>query len=90
MSWQDILLTFGQLFFFVALLPSIIGADKPALWTSLMTGGVLSIFVFTFLTLDLVFSGAATALVAAGWYVLAYQKWRKISDENAARYRADF
>ena len=75
-NWQDIVLTLGSIIFLVALVPSIRSKDKPALMTSLMTGLVLFVFATTYITLDLWFSAATTALTGMLWLVLAVQKAR--------------
>ena len=75
MSWQDIVLSVAQVIFAGALLPSVFGKDKPALTTSLVTGLLLIVIVFTFYTLELWFSAGSTAFLSAVWFVLALQKF---------------
>ena len=77
MSWQDVVITAGQIVFFLALLPSIFSEDKPALATSLTTGLVLIAFAFAYLSLDLLFAFATGGITAVCWLVLAYQKFRR-------------
>lgn len=77
MSWQDVILTIGAWIFFFALLPSIFSKDKPALSTSIITGGVLTSFVVTYASLSLWISAASTSLVSVAWLTLAWQKYRK-------------
>ena len=76
MTWQDIIFSIGQWVFIIALIPSVVSKDKPALSSSLMTGSVLAVFAFTYFTLSLWMSGASTILVAAIWFILAIQKCR--------------
>jgi hypothetical protein len=73
MSWQDLVLTIGQFCFIAALLPSLLGKDKPASATSLMTGTVLVAFCVVNLSLELYFAAATVALTALVWYILAFQ-----------------
>lgn len=73
MSWQDLVLTVGQLIFVLALLPSILGPDKPAIGTSLITATVLVIFAAVDLTLNLIFTSVVVSITAVGWFVLAFQ-----------------
>jgi hypothetical protein len=72
----DAIFAVGSLFFAAALLPSVFGPDKPALWTSITTGFWLVVFAVTYMTLDLNFAAASTALSGALWLTLAAQKWR--------------
>jgi hypothetical protein len=77
MSWQDLVLTVGQFVFVLALLPSILGPDKPAVSTSLINGTVLVIFALVELTLNLVFTSILVGVTAAGWFLLAFQGIRR-------------
>ncbi len=76
MTWQDIILSVGSWIFAIALIPSILSKDKPALSSSLITGSVLTIFACTYLTLSLWTTAASTVLVAGMWFTLALQKIR--------------
>jgi hypothetical protein len=76
-SIQDIILTGGFLIFIVALIPSVISKDKPALLTSLPTGIVTVVFVGVYVSLNLWYSAVTTALLAVMWLVLAAQKMRQ-------------
>jgi len=77
---QDIILAIGSLIFAFALLPSVLGKDKPALWTSVVTGTVLVIFAITYATLSLWYATITTALAAFLWIVLAIQKLSQTKD----------
>ncbi|MEK7451113.1 MAG: hypothetical protein AAB662_04215 [Patescibacteria group bacterium] len=77
MVWQDIVLTFGQILFIIALFPSVIGKSKPALSTSLLTGFVLAVFSLIYITLHLWFAATTTSIASLTWFILAYQKYRK-------------
>ena len=74
MLWQDWVITLGSLIFVLALFPSVLGKDKPALSTSLMTGTVLVIFALVYLTLSLWTSAVTTFLTGTLWFILAIQK----------------
>lgn len=76
MIWQDAVLTIGSLIFAIALLPSVLGKDKPAFSTSITTAVVLAIFAFVYTTLSLWFSAATVLLTSLMWSVLAIQKLR--------------
>lgn len=71
---QDIVFAVANVIFIAALLPSVFSDDKPAFWTSVMTGGVLSVISTTYATLGLWFAFASTAIAAILWFYLAYQK----------------
>lgn len=74
MDWQDIVISIGQLIFVLALIPSIVGNDKPAVSTSLINGLILAIFTFTFASLGLWFSTISSAMISLAWIFLAKQK----------------
>lgn len=75
MSWQDIVLSIGQVIFIISLLPSILSKDKPAFVTSLVTAIVLFIFALIDLTISLYATSLTVAATAVGWTILAYQKY---------------
>lgn len=86
MQWQDILITIGSWIFAIALVPSILNrTSKPALSSSLITASILTIYVVVYASLRFWGSAASTALVAAAWWILAYQKWRLNNKENSGR-----
>lgn len=74
MQWQDWVLSIGSCFFTIALIPSVIGRDKPAFSTSLSTGFVLIVFAAVYFTLALWIATFTTTLNAVVWLTLAYQK----------------
>ena len=78
MHWQDYVITTGLIIFGVALIPSVIGKDKPALSTSLITGTVMVIFAATYVTLHLWFSAISQLLTSLVWLTLAVQKYAQI------------
>lgn len=73
-SWQDVVLTIGNIVFFIALIPSIMSANKPSKWTSLMTASALTAFGITYFSLSLTYATIAVSLSAIGWWVLYFQK----------------
>ncbi len=75
MHWQDIVISVGQYIFALALLPSIFSADKPALSSSVLTAVVIIVFGATYVTLGMWSSAIASAVLALGWSVLAFQKY---------------
>jgi hypothetical protein len=72
-QWQDIAITIGTVVFIVALIPSILGKDKPAVPTSMMTGTVLVVFTIVYISLALWFAAVTTGITAILWYILAIQ-----------------
>ena len=74
--WQDWLLGVGAWVFIIALIPAIKGkqSDKPPKSTSLMTGGVLTVYVVCMLTLGLIISAISTGGTALCWWILFFQK----------------
>ena len=73
-SWEDAIFAVGNVVFFVALIPSVMSADKPSIWTSAITGATLVAFSFTFFTLGFWFAMCASGLTALGWWTLFFQK----------------
>lgn len=73
MSWQDAVIGAGQLIFALALLPSVLGDEKPAPATSLVTAFVLSLFVPTFWSLGLVWAAGCGTIAAVLWWALLVQ-----------------
>ncbi|HLL78825.1 MAG TPA: hypothetical protein VKT25_04960 [Ktedonobacteraceae bacterium] len=76
MHWQDVVLTIGQIIFIVALFPSVLSKDKPALQTSTLTSAVAFSIAAVYVTLSIPFAAISAALNGALWLVLAIQKWR--------------
>ncbi|MDP9211836.1 MAG: hypothetical protein M3N59_01005 [bacterium] len=74
MSWQDIVLSAGSVMFIIALVPSILSRDKPAMATSLMTSLVLIGFTVTYASLELWFTTIITIITVALWLTLFVQK----------------
>ncbi len=77
MSWQDAILSVGQWVFLIALFPSILSDDKPALWTSIMTGSILAVFAVVYFSLSLWASAISVSIVSMGWFTMAIQKYLK-------------
>ena len=77
MSWQDIILSVGQWIFILALIPSILSkTEKPSLKTSLPTGIILIVYAGVYANLSLWISAVSVFMLALGWLVLAFQKYR--------------
>ncbi len=74
MIWQDILMMVGGFIFSVALLPSVLGKEKPARSSCLITGTILTSYVVAMATLGLWLSAGATVLTATMWFVLLLQR----------------
>ncbi|MBI4118366.1 MAG: hypothetical protein HY455_02445 [Parcubacteria group bacterium] len=72
--WQDKVISIGQWLFLAALLPSVLGPDKPAFWSSMMTASILGVFAYTFWTLKLKNATISSVAVSVGWFILAYQQ----------------
>ncbi len=89
MHWQDVVLTIGQVIFIVALFPSILSKDKPALQTSLLTAAVALSIAVVYVTLSIPFAAISAALNGALWCVLAVQKWRTMSKWDTIPWQGD-
>jgi hypothetical protein len=85
MKWQDIVFGLSYLFFSLALLPSIKSKAKPALQTSLTTGGLNVVMVATQLSLGLWFGALGTVVNSSLWFILAYQKMKQTHASRAKK-----
>lgn len=77
MPWQDIVISVGQWAMTAALVPSLIGPNKPAVSSSIMTGTLIAIFGITYASLDLWSATVSSGVCALAWFVLAWQGWRR-------------
>jgi len=69
--WQDKVISMGQWFFAVTLLPTILGEQLPPLSTSVPTGLILVVFSATFATLRLKNSSLSSLVVGCVWLGIA-------------------
>lgn len=74
--WQDLAISVAQIVFIMALVPAIIGNEKPPFITSLATGVALLIITASYVSLGLWFSALMCGLATTGWFILAYQRLR--------------
>jgi len=75
--WQDYVLAIGNWLFAIALIPTIIGKDKPAFSTSIMTSVILTIFAFCYFSLGLKWGAMAMGFGALAWWILTIQRLMK-------------
>jgi hypothetical protein len=73
MPWQDWVFFLGGFVLLAGLVPTLRGPDKPALTTSLMSAGLITLFAVTMGTLGLWLSALANASVAVAWCIIAIQ-----------------
>lgn len=71
--WQDLVLAILQGLTIVALVPTLLGKDKPEKTTSLFTSFILLAMAFIFLTMGLVYASVSAALAGVLWIVLFAQ-----------------
>ena len=74
MIWQDLVFMLGGFIFAPSLLFTIRSKDKPSIKTSLPTALVLTSYLVCYATMHFWLALISTALTAACWYVLFYQK----------------
>lgn len=75
--WEDTVIAIVQWIFVVALIPSILHkTQKPVVWTSLMTGLLLIILCFAYVSLGLWQSFVPVLILALAWLYLAWQRHR--------------
>lgn len=77
MRWQDIVLSLSGLVFSIALIPTILSKEKPALTTDLLTCLFVALNALAFLTLSLWFAAATSTLNFIVWFVIFTQKYRQ-------------
>ena len=75
MTWQDIVLAVGAWVFIVALLPALFSKDKPPVSTSVLTGGILAVYVVVNVTLHLLLNAFSTGILSICWLTLGAQKY---------------
>jgi len=73
-SWQDVVLAVSVLAFNVALVPSVLGKQKPRVMTSVLTAAFLIPELMVFFSLSLWYSFAMTFINASLWGTLAVQR----------------
>jgi len=83
MIWQDVVISVCSWAATLALLPSVLGKDKPALSSCIFTGVLVSTFGICYYTLDLLSAAASAWVLAAAWFVLAFQQWKRRKDVSA-------
>jgi NhaP-type Na+/H+ or K+/H+ antiporter len=74
MEWQDAVFGLGGIVFLLALLPSVLQQQSPALSTSVSTAIMLVCFAAAYGSLGYYFSGVVAVLTAGVWLVLARQR----------------
>ena len=77
MSWQDIVVAVSVLAFNIALIPSVLGKQKPRLATSITTALFLIPQIIAFVSLELWYASAMAFINAGLWVVLALQQMRR-------------
>lgn len=75
MFWQDLILTIGNVIFIIALVPSILSKDKPAILTSILSFLVLMSFAGVYVSLSLWASAVFIFITSILWLILAIQKY---------------
>jgi hypothetical protein len=74
---SNVIFAVGSFIFSLALIPSIKSKDKPAIFTSLSTGAILTIYLICYAMLGMWLAFVAGIFVVVAWYTLAIQKMRK-------------
>jgi D-alanyl-lipoteichoic acid acyltransferase DltB (MBOAT superfamily) len=74
--WQDTVIALCQLAVVPAMIPTILGKDKPAFLTCVFNAVIVSIITMTLFSLELWFSGITASFIVIAWSILAIQKWK--------------
>ncbi len=82
MIWQDVVISIGSWVAIAALIPTLLAAHKPALWSSIITALTVGTFAVCYLTLSLWSAALSSAVLAIVWLILAIQKWRQESGDT--------
>jgi uncharacterized membrane protein len=76
MHWQDWALACASFVFIIALVPTVLSADrKPAISTSVLNAAVSASVALVYLTLSLWFAAITTAANAVLWVTIALQTY---------------
>ena len=73
---QDWIFSVGAWIFALAFIPSFRKREYPNISTSAITGTVLLVYVFNYLSLGLWISAISGSLTVFCWYAMLYLKWR--------------
>jgi hypothetical protein len=73
LRWQDGVFSIGQLVFLMGLMPSVLGSDKPAAFTSITTAVMLCAFLVVYASYRLWATFIFTAVTISVWFLLAAQ-----------------
>jgi len=76
MAWQDLVLSIGGFIIAAGIIPTILSPAKPPIATSTIIVTTLAVFTFTFATLGLWATVAATAAQSLLWAVVLAQSFR--------------
>lgn len=72
--WQDAVFAIGSVMFIVSLLPSFFARSYPDSKTSFLTFIVLTAYTFAQFSMEFIFAGVFTAVLAFEWFVLGVVK----------------
>lgn len=88
MIWQDLLISIGSICFSIALLPMLKhGADRPPLFSSVLTSFWLYAYFFAFATLGLWYAAITGAINATLWATIGILKRRNPNDKPRVIYK---
>ena len=74
MIWQDVVIMVACFGFAIALIPSIVGRQKPERSSCLLTAVLLTAIAVAFATLELWLSFAAEVTAIIAWGILLFQR----------------
>lgn len=76
MRWQDLVIASVSIAFAIALIPTLVGENKPAVSTGLLTSIGLAVFVAIYVSLGLWLSAVTSLVSSALWTAITVQSWR--------------
>ena len=78
MMWQDVVIAGGGSWIMVAaLVPTLLGSEKPALSSCILTSIILGAFSASYATLGLWNASLAALVLTCIWLTLSFQQWRR-------------
>ena len=86
MSWQDVIITSGGFGFIVALIPTILGKNKPSRVTLVLNAAILLACAAVCFSKGMPFGAATVTVTATFWIIVAWQRHRQTRKINGCAF----
>jgi len=70
---ENLIFTFGGIFFAFALLPTLFTDHKPSIWTSGITAFILFLFALSYFSIGFYSAAIISLITSTMWYIIAIQ-----------------